>query len=254
LSEYIPLEDVMEHDVGRFICWPRYDNETARRRLGQLKELGIEAIALGGRHRIQGYPLLGKGHVGVVIKALKGKAEVALKIRRTDSDRESMHREAEMLTLANKAGVGPKMYGFSEDFIAMEKITGPYLGKWINDFKDPEELRHVLRILLEKSRKLDRAGVDHGELTRVKRHFIVTEEGPRIFDFESASTERRMQNVTATAQSMFLNRGFSSKLASHLTLPDADALIDALSRYKQSQTDENFRKILETCSLIQSST
>jgi putative serine/threonine protein kinase len=250
LSEYIALEDVMGHDVGIFICWPRYDEDTANQRLGQLKALGVEYIALGGRHRILGYPLLGKGHAGVVLKALKGKEEVALKIRRTDSDRESMHREAEMLALANKAGVGPKIFGFSEDFIAMEKITGPYLGEWINDFKDPEKLRHVLRALLEKSRNLDRAGVDHGELTRVKRHFIVTEEGPRIIDFESASTERRVQNVTATAQSIYLNRGFSSKLASHLTLPDADALIDALSRYKQNRTDENFRKILETCSLI----
>jgi len=251
LSEYIPLEDVIGHDVGRFISWPRYDENIAKQRLGQLRELGIESIALGGRHRIQGYPLLGKGHAGVVLKALKGGEEVALKIRRTDSDRESMHREAEMLTLANKVGVGPMMHGFSEDFIAMEKITGPYLGEWMKDFKgDLEELRHVLLALLEKSRKLDRAGVDHGELTRVKRHFIVTGEGPKIIDFESASTERRMQNVTATAQSIYLNRGFSSKLAPYLTLPDSDVLIDALSKYKQNQTDENFRKILETCTLI----
>jgi putative serine/threonine protein kinase len=251
LSEYIPLEDVMGHDVGRFICWPRYDENIAKQRLNQLKGLGIESIALGGRHRIQGYPILGKGHAGVVLKALKGGEEVALKIRRTDSDRESMHREAEMLALANKAGIGPMMHGFSDDSIAMEKIKGPYLGEWMNDFKgDLEALRHVLRGLLEKSRKLDRAGVDHGELTRVKRHFIVTGEGPRIIDFESASTERRMQNVTATAQSIYLNRGFSSKLAPHLTLPDADALIDALSTYKQNQTDENFRKILERCGLI----
>jgi putative serine/threonine protein kinase len=251
LSEHIPLEGVLGHDVERFICWPRYDENITKQRLGQLKELGIEAIALGGRHRIQGYPLLGKGHAGVVLKALKGEEEVALKIRRTDSDRESMHREAEMLALANRVGVGPIMYGFSEDFIAMEKITGPYLGEWMNDFKgDLEELRHVLLAFLEKSRRLDRAGVDHGELTRVKRHFIVTWEGPRIIDFESASTERRMQNVTATAQSIYLNRGFSSKLVSYLTLPDADSLIDALSTYKQNQTDENFRKILETCSLV----
>jgi putative serine/threonine protein kinase len=251
LSEYIPVKDVLEHRVGRFICWPRYDENVARQRLGQLEELGIESISLGGRHIIQGYPLLGKGHAGVVLKALKGGEEVALKIRRTDSDRESMQREAEMLTLANKVGVGPRILGFSEDFIAMEKITGPYLGEWMNDFRgELEELRYVIRALLEKSRKLDHAGVDHGELTRVKRHFIVADEGPRILDFESASTERRMQNVTATAHSVFLNKGFSSKLAHHLTLPDVDSLIDALSTYKQTQTDENFRKILETCSLI----
>ncbi len=182
---------------------------------------------------------------------MRGGEEVALKVRRTDSDRESMHREAEMLVLANKAGVGPILHGFSSDFIAMEEITGSYLGEWLNNFRgDPEKLRSVIRVLLEKSRKLDHVGVDHGELTRVKRHFIVTEAGPRIIDFESASIERRMQNVTATAQSIFLNKGFASQLGSHLSLPDLKTLIDVLSTYKQNQTDHNFEKILEVCNLI----
>jgi predicted Ser/Thr protein kinase len=195
--------------------------------------------------------VLGKGHVGVVLRAMRGSEEVALKIRRTDSDRESMHREAEMLVLANKAGVGPILHGFSHDFIVMEEITGLYLGEWMNDFRgDPEELRNVIRGLLEKSRKLDHVGVDHGELTRIKRHFIVTEAGPRIIDFESASTERRMQNVTATAQSIFLNKGFASQLGSHLSFPDPKTLINSLSTYKQNQTDSNFKKVLEVCNLI----
>jgi putative serine/threonine protein kinase len=251
LSEYIPIDDVVGRAVGRFLCWPRYDESVAKQRLSQLKELGIESLALGGRHSIQGRQVLGKGHVGVVLRAMRGGEEVALKVRRTDSDRESMHREAEMLVLANKAGVGPMLYGFSNDFIVMEEITGSYLGEWMNDFRgDPEELRNVIRGLLEKSRKLDHVGVDHGELTRVKRHFIVTEAGPRIIDFESASIERRMQNVTATAQSIFLNKGFASQLGSHLSLPDLKTLINVLSAYKQNQTDHNFEKILEACNLI----
>ena len=251
MSEHIDLDDVIGHAVGRFLCWPRYDESIARQRLSQLKELGIESLALGGRHVIQGRQVLGKGHVGVVLKAMRGGEEVALKVRRTDSNRESMQKEAEMLTLANEAGVGPILHGFSSDFIAMEKITGLYLGEWINGFRgDKKELRNVIRGLLEKSRKLDHVGVDHGELTRVKRHFIVTEAGPRIIDFESASTERRMQNVTATAQSVFLNKGFASQLGSHLSLPDTKTLINVLSTYKQNQTDHNFEKILEVCNLI----
>ena len=251
MSEHIPVDDVVGQTVGRFLCWPSYDESEARRRLSQLKELGIESLALGGRHVIQGRQVLGKGHVGVVLRAIKGGEEVALKVRRTDSDRESMQKEAEMLTLANEAGVGPILHGFSSDFIAMEKITGLYLGEWINGFRgDPEELRSIIRALLEKSRKLDCIGVDHGELTRVKRHFIVTEDGPRIIDFESASTERRMQNVTATAQSLFLNKGFASQLGSHLSLPDPKTLVNSLSAYKQDQTDCNFKKVLEACNLI----
>jgi len=59
-----------------------------------------------------------------------------------------------------------------------------------------------------------------------------------------------MQNVTATAQSIFLNKGFVSQLGSHLSLPDFKTLINVLSIYKQNQTDYNFEKILEVCSLI----
>ena len=251
MSEHVPLDDVVGHEVGRFLYWPRYDESEAEQRLSQLKELGIESLALGGRHSIQGRQVLGKGHVGVVLRAMRGGEEVALKVRRTDSDRDSMRKEAKMLVLANKAGVGPLLHGFSKDFIAMEKITGPYLGDWMNGFRgDPDELRNVIGALLEKSRKLDRVGVDHGELTRVKRHFIVTEAGPRIIDFESASTERRMQNVTATAQSVFLNKGFASQLGLYLSLPDPKALVNSLSTYKQDQTDCNFKKVLEVCNLI----
>ncbi|MCK4583563.1 hypothetical protein KAU18_09665, partial [Candidatus Bathyarchaeota archaeon] len=156
MSKHIPVDDVIGHAVGRFLCWPRYDENEAKQRLSQLKELGIESLALGGRHAILGYQVLGKGHVGVVLKAMRGGEEVALKIRRADADRESMHREAEMLILANKAGVGPMLHGFSNDFIAMEKISGSYLEEWINNFRDnPEEMRNVIRALLEKSRKLD---------------------------------------------------------------------------------------------------
>jgi putative serine/threonine protein kinase len=251
LSEHIPVDDVVGHAVGRFLCWPRYDESVAKQRLSQLKELGIKSLALGGRHSIQGRQVIGKGHVGVVLTAMRGGEEVALKVRRTDSDRESMHREAEMLFLANKAGVGPILHGFSNDFIAMEKIIGPYLGEWVNDFRgDPEELRNLIRVLLEKSRKLDLIGVDHGELTKVKRHFIVTEAGPRIIDFESASTERRMQNVTATTQSIFLNTRFASQLKTHMRLPDREALIDSLSAYKCDMTNKNFDDVLELCNLI----
>ncbi len=250
MSEYIPVDDVTGHAVGRFICWPRYDEETARQRLTQLENLGIESLALGGRHVIQGHKVLGKGHVGVVVKAMKDGVEVALKIRRTDADRESMRREAEMLRLANEVGVGPTLHGYSIDLLAMEKITGPYLGEWLKDFRgSPDQMKRVILVILEKTRRLDEAGIDHGELNRVKRHIIVAEEEPRIIDFESASTQRRTQNVTAATQSVFLNKGFASQLEPYLTSPAQKPLISALSAYKRDQTDGNFDKILEVCKL-----
>jgi len=90
LNSFIPLGEALDSNAGRFLCWPVYDREVAEERLFQLKGLNIDSVALGGPHGVLGYPILGKGHVGVVIRATYEGMEVALKCRRTDSDRATM--------------------------------------------------------------------------------------------------------------------------------------------------------------------
>jgi putative serine/threonine protein kinase len=250
LTEHVPLDRLPGTAAGSFICWPAYDEETASDRLRQLWGLGVETVALGGRHGVLGHRVLGKGHVGVVLRCTWRGLEAALKARRTDADRPSMMDEAEHIRRANEAGVGPRLYAFSRDFIVMELLEGPYLGDWVKSFSgSPESLRRVLGALLRQARSLDKAGLDHGELTRVRRHFILTSDGPKVIDFESASITRRTQNVTATTQSMYLNQGFSRLLRGLTPLPDRDELIRALTDYKAAQTDENFSRILAVCGL-----
>jgi len=251
LTEYVPLDRLHGTGAGSLVCWPAYDEETALQRLRQLRGLGVEAVALGGRHRILTLRVLGKGHVGVVLRCTWRGVEAALKARRTDADRPSMMEEAEHLRRANEAGVGPRLYAFSRDFIVMELLEGSYLGDWARTFDGPDdEFRRVLEALLRQTRSLDEAGLDHGELTRVRRHFIVAVDGPRIVDFESASVNRRPQNVTATVQSMFMNRGFSGLLGGRVPQPRRDELIQALSDYKRDMTDESFSRVLGLCGLL----
>jgi len=250
LTDHVPLDQLLGTATGSFICWPVYDEETASDRLRQLRGLGVESVALGGRHGVLGHRVLGKGHVGVVLRCTWRGLEAALKARRTDADRPSMMDEAEHIRRANEAGVGPRLYAYSRDFIVMELLEGPYLGDWVrNSCGSLGDLRRVLGELLRQARSLDRAGLDHGELTRVHRHFILTGDGPRIIDFESASITRRTQNVTAAAQSMYLNQGFSRLLKGLIPLPDRDELIEALTDYKAAQTDDNFSRILALCGL-----
>jgi putative serine/threonine protein kinase len=250
LTEYVPLDRLPGTEAGAFICWPVYSEEEAEDRLRQLRGLGVEAVALGGRHGVLGHMVLGKGHVGVVLRTRWRGLEAALKSRRTDADRPTLMDEAEHLQRANEAGVGPRLYAHSRDFIVMELIDGLYLGEWVKAYQGPSEgLRRVLATLLHQARGLDRVGLDHGELTRVRRHFIVASDGPRIIDFESASLNRRTQNVTATVQSMFLSPGFSSLLRGLMPLPDRDKLVQALTEYKRAQTDRNFSRVLEVCGL-----
>lgn len=132
----------------------------------------------------------------------------------------------------------------------MELIHGKYLGQWVKE-KNPNKtvLNKILRELLVKTHKLDKIGLDHGELTEVKRHFIITEKGPRIIDFESASTNRRTKNVTTTIQSFFINQGFKSLIEKIREIPEQGKLKTILRKYKDHPNRENFQEILQICGL-----
>jgi predicted Ser/Thr protein kinase len=233
-----------------FLCWPVFDREIADERVRQLKELGVGSVSLGGPHSILGHPILGKGHVGVVIRAMYEGREIALKCRRTDADRANMANEARLLMKANEAGVGPLVYAHSSDFIIMEKIEGPYFGDWVKEnIEKTDEIRKNVSAIIEIARKLDVARIDHGELTKIRRHFIVTDKGPRVIDFESSSLGRSPQNLTCTVQSLFLHTNFAKVLAKAYPMPDRGELLKALRRYKKSPDEENYEGVLKAINL-----
>jgi len=202
LSEVVPIHRLLQSRAAIILCYPKFDNEEAGRRLRELKKIGVEALELRGRHKVGNVPLLGKGHVGVVVAAQQKGASAALKIRRMDADRESLLEEAENLKIANQVSVGPRLKEKSENFLLMEFIEGPYLVDWVANLgpSDIPLLRQTIRILLGKARALDSVGLDHGELSRAHRHVIVSRNHPRIIDFESASTRRKAANVTSISQ------------------------------------------------------
>ena len=250
MSEYRSVDKALGHKIGEFLCWPQYDEQEAEHRIEQLKRLGVEAVATGGPHVILGTPILGKGHAGVVVRAMFEGREVALKARRTDAGRKSMEREAGFISHANDWGVGPRLYGFSEDFIVMELLVGPYFGEWVRDnLEDKDAVVRNVRAILDIAWRLDQSGLDHGELTRIRRHYIVTKGGPRVIDFESASFDRPPSNLTSTVQSLFMSHRFASVLRRVYPMPDRDALIDVLKRYKREQTEQNYRAVLVACNL-----
>jgi len=244
------LDEALDSNAGRFLCWPVFDREEAEERLFQLNENCIEAVALGGPHYVFGYPILGKGHVGVVIRAIYKEREVALKCRRTDSDRPTMDNEARLLVKANEAGVGPEIYAHSKDFIIMEKLIGPYFGDWVSEnIEKKDEIRKNVSAIIVIARKLDTARIDHGELTKIRRHYIITENGPRVIDFESASLSRTPKNLTSTVQSMFLQTRFAKVLAQAYPIPERDELLKVLRRYKEAPNEENYWRVLRAINL-----
>ncbi len=245
MSDFVPVGESKGTRVGGFLCWPAYDEDVFDARLVQLRELGVESVALGGPHTILTKPVLGKGHVGMVIRAMFDGVEVALKCRRTDAPG-SMEYEARILGKANEAGLGPRLYGFSDDFLVMEKIEGLYFGDWVKEnMGDPALIGDYVGRIIDIAYRLDEAGIDHGELTKIRRHFIVTAGGPRVIDFDSGSLGRTPRNLTCTLQSLFMHTTFSKVLAKVYPMPDRKGLLAALRVYKGAPGEEPYLALLD---------
>jgi len=249
----VSLKQLRDKRYAIILSYPKYDPRETSKRIGELKRLGVKALEFTGEKTAFNVPVLGKGCVGIVVAARMNNTRVALKIRRVDADRMGMQHEADMLRLANRVGVGPRLIATSENFLLMEFIEGTLLPKWIEKIKGKgtrKRIRHVLRNILEQCRQLDLVGLDHGELSRAPKHVIMdAEDRAHIVDFETASFMRRMSNVTSICQFLFLGSQLAKTLRRMLGEIDKEVLIAALRDYKMERTNQNFIKILQVCTL-----
>jgi putative serine/threonine protein kinase len=136
------------------------------------------------------------------------------------------------------------IYGCSENFIVMEFAEGLTITEWARGQINGRQAVKVIRSTLEQCYALDRVALDHGELSHIGRHVIVNGTKPTIIDFESASTKRKISNVSAAGQSLLVSGGVASALENLLNV-DKDAAIGALKKYKRDQTRDNFNSILD---------
>ncbi|HJU34453.1 MAG TPA: hypothetical protein VJ695_04955, partial [Nitrososphaera sp.] len=126
-----------------------------------------------------------------------------------------------------------------------EYVPGQNIGEWISQTSSSASntICSVGRDILEQCFRLDNTGLDHGELSRLTRHVIVSHK-PCIIDFESSSTGRKTCNVTAAAQSIFLYGIVADKVRKILGNIDKEKVIRALRTYKHLPTRANFDGIL----------
>jgi putative serine/threonine protein kinase len=243
------LCELSEEPYASLICFPRVDKTELRKRLNELEKLKITGIEFSGKKQVLNLQVLGKGCVGIVVIARRRKRRVALKIRRSDADRENMMREAMLLRKANAVEVGPRLIGVRKDFLVMQLILGDLLPKWVEKETSRDEIGKVLKEILEQCWRLDMAGLDHGELTHAPKHIIVNaKQKPVIVDFETASLDRRPSNVTSVCQFLFMDRT-TSNISEKLRLGDKKFIIVALQNYKKKKNRRNFIKVLKSCGL-----
>ncbi len=232
--------------LSTIICYPHFSEREYSNRLKEIYSHGIDFIFSVGRTKIGRMAISGKGCVSLVVKAQIKDRICALKIRRTDASRKTMDREVTLHRIANSAGVGPSILDYSENLIIMEYIDGLSIINWINHQNiNPEQLCNVINSTMEQCYKLDKAHLDHGELSRLDHHVIVSlSDTANIIDFESSSMKRKICNVTSAAQSLFLSGPVSKRVNEILHLPERERIIKALKIYKNDQTKNNFDNIM----------
>lgn len=239
------VEDELLSGLSRILCYPHPEEQEVLSRISELRSLDIESLVFKGRTILFGIPVLGKGNVGVVVCCVCRGVERALKIRRVDADRGTMRHEAEMLAGANKVLVGPKLLGSTENFIIMQLVEGTSITEWIGRSDKGEDLKRLLRELLEQCRRLDEVRVDHGELSKAYRHVMVDSlNHPHIIDFETASTNRRPSNLTSTIHYLFYSKENSRRIQQVIGEIDGDTLRTKLRQYKTECNAQSFKEIL----------
>ena len=249
---FISIKKFTEEPYSKILGYPNATNRQIKSRINELEKLKIKSICLTGPTTIGNLEILGKGYVGLVVLVKRGNKEVALKIRRTDSQRENMKNESILLKLVNSVSVGPKIIDVSKNFLVMEYIEGEKFSNWIGMLKGSgsvKKLKFTIKSALEDCYRLDQIGFDHGELSNISKHVIVGKNKVVLIDFESSSTKRRPSNVTSITQAFFIGSGIAKHAQKIYKNSSKEKIIFALKSYKQEKTRENFENLLKVLKL-----
>ena len=252
-SEHARPVDLSRTPYIQILTYPKISLRQAKSRMKQLERLGVDELVFEGHARIGRLGILGLGTVGIVVRARTKDRLCALKIRRTDANRPNMEEEVRIATLANRVGVGPEIYAHTRDMILMKLLESQEIVDWLKGLRGKgrrDEVRAMIHSLLNQCRTLDIMGIDHGQLSNLRKHAVIAEGKPWIIDFESAGTERKPRNVTTAAQYLLVGGGISPLMRRTLGLRDTEILKRLLGEYKRDSSDYSYAKILECLKLV----
>jgi len=237
--------DLTCDEAQQIICYPTPESSCLSERIHKLKLVGVKKLLLNGNPKDPVHlKVLGVGHAGVVVKALWNNMVVALKIRRVDSKRETLEEEAKLQKLASTLNVAPKVYAYNRDFIIMEYIDGIKLVEWLRRQPSLIDALTIIKDIIEKCRKLDVIGLDHGELSRAKTHILIGKGRVYIIDYESASTRRKPKNLTSICAYLFMRDSMESTHLRRLFGIDKAVLRELLKAYKENPSEDTYHNIL----------
>ncbi len=249
LPEQVEVARLVRTPYIRILTYPKISLPVAKSRISQLKRIGVEELVFEGKTRIGRLGILGLGTVSVVVKAKAHGQQYALKIRRTDANRPDMANEVNLTLLANRVGIGAPVVAQTKDLVLMKLLEYVELYDWFKALRGPgsrEKARKMVHLALNQCRMLDIMGLDHGQLSNLRKHLVVAEGRPWIIDFESAGTSRKPKNLTTATQHLFIGGKMSATVRRAMGIRSTAPLLKILRSYKVDMSDYWYAKMLES--------
>lgn len=220
----------------------------------ELEEIGVEEIIEEGDLLLHtGVKVLGKGQNSVVIKCLYNGKQCACKILRPDASRRDLIHEAQMLQIANKVLVGPKIYSYRPHIIIMQLIRGVRIERYVQEISNNLKIKKIVLELVEQAYRLDEIGLEHDELSRPEEHILIENDTPYIIDFESAKYrgKKTFRNLTQILNALLVGRSkVALKIRHILNIDNVMPIIQLLREYKKDPRREIVNKIVNYISNV----
>ncbi|CAB49754.1 serine/threonine protein kinase [Pyrococcus abyssi] len=188
---------------------------------------------------------LAKGTTSFVFLGSYANRPVIVKFQRSDSPRRNLKKEAEILKMLEGENITGELVLYDEikgrEVLVREFIEGELL------INSDIERKHVISIA-EKTYRLDRLGIDHGQIQGGK-HIIVAPTDVWLIDFEKASMNRKPRNLTSAMAMLFLGE---NRIAERITKKFnvnkkfREELLVALREYKKSGNPKRIFDVLST--------
>ncbi|MEM4879235.1 MAG: serine/threonine protein kinase [Desulfurococcaceae archaeon] len=245
------------HFLEKVLCYPRSScGEVFYKRLTKLREKGFIYLVETGV-KIGNIRVLGKGYSAIVVLACHEKYGLgALKIRRVDSRRDTLQKEALIMLKTRDLRIVPRLYLHDEDFIFRELIPlhrcfhYPAYLRALIDNNMVHELKALLRRTMNDLYNLDKMGVDHTELNRLEKHMYYCVDGEiKVIDWESAKESNKPTNISSFISYLLYRFDHKNLLIDVLSL-DLKAVLQALHEYKRTYSAEMYKKVLDAMHVL----
>lgn len=249
MQESFKKYSITTPNLINLICYPKFDAVNYTLKIKDLFSLHLKFVILEGNTILYNNNILGKGCEGLVLKVENNKNEImAVKIKRTDSCRNSMKNEFNFYNLANMYRIGPKVYSYTDNVLLMDFLEGISIENWfLKTELDSNLIKTVVIDILNQCFILDKINLDHGQLNRLCNHIIIRPDNLKcsIIDFESASTFRKVSNLSSAFQGLFFRGIISKKINSYINYENKiKEFLKLLKIYKSNISRENFDSIL----------